>query len=229
MHNATHDHPLAVVVLISGNGSNLQAIMDFIQQQALPVKIKAVISNRSDAFGLARAKKAGIPTHVIDHKEHESREDFDHTLETCIDAYQPDLIILAGFMRILTQAFVEHFRGKMLNIHPSLLPKYQGLNTHQRVLQAGDKEHGVSVHLVTPELDAGPIILQRTVPVYADDTIDTLANRVHLQEYIIYPKVLKWIAEGRVKIDGDQVWLDGQLIPPQSSTHRTKPATGPAS
>ena len=229
MLQATHDNPLAVVVLISGNGSNLQAIMDFIQQQALPIEIKAVISNQAGAYGLTRAKKAGIQTRVVDHRDHDSRDDFDQALQACIDTYQPDLIILAGFMRILTPAFVEHFRGKMLNIHPSLLPRYQGLNTHQRVLESGDKQHGVSVHLVTPELDAGPVILQSTVPVYPNDTVETLAKRVHEQEYLIYPKVLKWIVEGRVKIKGDQVWLDNQLIHPQSNPAMEHQAARPAS
>lgn len=229
MFKATHDNPLAVVVLISGNGSNLQAIMDFIQQQHLPVKIRAVISNRADAYGLTRAKNAGIETHVINHREHPNRESFDQALQACIDDYQPDLILLAGFMRILTPAFVEHFRGKMLNIHPSLLPRYQGLNTHKRVLEAGETEHGVSVHLVTPELDAGPVILQRSVPVHPDDTVDTLANRIHEQEYIIYPKVLQWIVEGRVKIKGDQVWLDDKLLQPKTGPAMKKQATPPAS
>lgn len=217
MFEANHDKPLAIVVLISGNGSNLQAIIDYIDEHALPVKIKAVISNTLDAYGLTRAKKAGIVTQVVNHKDYTCREDFDQALQTCIDTYQPVLILLAGFMRILTQGFVSHFRGRMINIHPSLLPKYQGLNTHKRVLESGDKEHGVSIHLVTPELDAGPVILQKTVPIYPNDTVEILADRVHQQEYIIYPKVLEWFVEGRIEIKGDQVWLDNQLIPCHSS------------
>jgi phosphoribosylglycinamide formyltransferase-1 len=217
MFEATHENPLVIVVLISGNGSNLQAIIDYIEAQALPVTIKAVISNTVDAYGLTRAKQAGIDAQVVNHKDYATREEFDQALQICIDAYQPDLILLAGFMRILTQDFVTHFRGKMINIHPSLLPKYQGLNTHKRVLESDDQEHGVSVHLVTPELDAGPVILQKTVPIYPDDSIEVLADRVHQQEYIIYPMVLKWFVEGRVEIKGDHVWLDNQPIPCHSS------------
>lgn len=186
---------LRLVVLISGNGSNLQAIIDEIANNNLPAEIVAVISNKADAFGLERAKSAGIEQHFLSHQNFDTREDFDTALRVIIDEHQPDLVILAGFMRILSNQFVEHFSQKMLNIHPSLLPKYKGLNTHQRVLDAGDTEHGCSVHFVTPELDDGPVILQTKIKIEDNDTAETLAARVHKQEHIIYPKAIRQIAE----------------------------------
>ena len=190
--------PLRLVVLISGNGSNLQAIIDEIENNNLPAQIVAVISNKPDAYGLERAKKAGIVQHVLSHRDFDDREQYDHQLKNIIDEYQPDLIILAGFMRILSNEFVEHYLHKMMNIHPSLLPKYKGLNTHQRALDAGDKEHGCSVHFVTPELDDGPVILQATVPVKDDDTAETLAARVYEQEHRIYPEAIRLFAENKI-------------------------------
>lgn len=204
--------PINIVVLISGSGSNLQAIIDHIAHGDLPARIAAVISNRADAYGLVRAQAAGLSTEVIDHTAFESREAFDKMLASVIDLYQPDLIVLAGFMRILTAEFVKHYQGRMINIHPSLLPKYKGINTHQRVLEAGDKEHGVSVHFVTPELDGGPIIIQAFVNVAYDDTAETLAKRVQTQEHIIYPAVVKWFAQGRIALCTEGVTLDGELL-----------------
>lgn len=209
MRIATPDSPLALVVLISGNGSNLQAIMDAIDAGELPAKVCAVISNNPEAYGLTRAHAAGIPGKVLDHRDYPDRESYDRELQALIDGYQPELIILAGFMRILTDDFVNHFRGRMLNIHPSLLPKYQGLNTHQRVLDAGEEIHGVSVHFVTPELDGGPVILQAEVPVHEGDSTEDLAERVHTREHIIYPLVVTWFAKGRLQLVDDQVLLDG--------------------
>jgi len=203
--------PLPIVVLISGNGSNLQAIIDAIHA-GLPAEIRAVFSNNPQAYGLTRARKAGIPTEVIDHHQYNSREAFDQALMARIDHYQPKLVLLAGFMRILTDEFVNHYAGRMLNIHPSLLPRYQGLNTHQRVLDAGDEIHGVSVHFVSPELDSGPVILQAEVPVQADDDADTLAERIHSQEHIIYPLVIRWFAEGHLRLQGNTVLLDDRPI-----------------
>ncbi len=191
--------PIHLVVLISGNGSNLQAIIDEIKNNNLPARIVAVISNKADAYGLERAKKAGIEQYILSHRDFEEREQYDQQLKTIIDEYQPDLIILAGFMRILSNKFVEYFSHKMMNIHPSLLPKYKGLNTHQRALDAGDKEHGCSVHFVTPELDDGPVVLQATVPVKDNDTVETLAARVHEQEHKIYPKAIRLFAENKIK------------------------------
>jgi len=201
-----------VIVLISGNGSNLQAIIDQIQQNKLSVTLQAVISDRPDAYGLTRAHKANIPTHVIDYKQYSDRATFDAALMQQIDAYQPDLIVLAGFMRILTPECVQHFLGKMINIHPSLLPKYQGLHTHRRVLEAGDTEHGASVHYVTPELDSGPIILQTRVPVLDSDTVETLQQRVHLAEHQIYPAAIARIAAGQVTFRKHQVYYQDQPI-----------------
>ena len=210
MPKSTPDSPLALVVLISGNGSNLQAIIDAIKEQGLQAEVRAVISNNSDAYGLSRARDAGIAAEVLDHRNFPSREAYDQELQLLIDHYQPDLVVLAGFMRILTEEFVNHYHGRMLNIHPSLLPKYQGLNTHQRVLEAGDNVHGVSVHFVTPELDGGPVILQAEVPVHPGDSPDDLAQRVHQQEHVIYPLVIRWFTEKRLVLEGETVRFDGK-------------------
>lgn len=191
--------PIRLVVLISGNGSNLQAIIDNIANQNLPAQIVAVISNKADAYGLERAKKAGIEQHVLSHKDFSDRQQYDLALKNLIDGYQPNLIILAGFMRILSNEFVEHYLHKMMNIHPSLLPKYKGLNTHQRAIDAGDKEHGCSVHFVTPTLDDGPVILQAKVKIEDNDTAETLAGRVHEQEHLIYPEAIRLFAENKIK------------------------------
>ena len=192
---------IRLVVLISGNGSNLQAIIDDIANNNLPAQVVAVISNKADAYGLERAKQAGIEQSVLSHQNYDSREQYDIALKNLIDSFKPDLIILAGFMRILSNEFVNHYLQKMMNIHPSLLPKYKGLNTHQRVIDAGDKEHGCSVHFVTPELDDGPVILQATVEVKENDTAETLATRVHEQEHQIYPKAIRLFAENKIKLN----------------------------
>lgn len=191
---ASTSAPLRLVVLISGNGSNLQAIIDEIKNNNLPAEIVAVISNKDDAYGLERAKIANIDQQVLSHRDFDNREDYDSALKVLIDQYKPDLLILAGFMRILSNEFVEHYSNRMMNIHPSLLPKYKGLNTHQRVLDSGDKEHGCSVHFVTPELDDGPVILQAKITVDDDDTADSLAKKIHEQEHIIYPKAIRMFA-----------------------------------
>ena len=203
-----------VVVLISGSGSNLQALIDGQLNHSLPINIEAVISNRANAYGLERAAKAKIPNLTVDHTDFLDRESFDRALIEKINQYQPDLVILAGFMRILTAEFVRHYQGKMLNIHPSLLPKYQGLHTHQRALDAGDKLHGVTVHFVTEELDGGPPIIQAVVPVHKSDDVDTLAKRVQTQEHIIYPMAVEWFANQRLAIDRNRVLLDGEPLPP---------------
>ncbi|MBM6550442.1 phosphoribosylglycinamide formyltransferase [Marinomonas ostreistagni] len=202
-----------VVVLISGSGSNLQALIDQSLQGDLDIDIKAVISNKASAFGLERASKAGIPTHSLDHKQFESREAFDQALMQVIDQYQPKLVVLAGFMRILTEQFTRHYEGRMLNIHPSLLPKYKGLNTHQRALEDGETEHGVSVHFVTSELDGGAVVLQAATDVQADDTADSLAQKVHTLEHIIYPLSVKWFSTGRLTLENGIANLDGQALP----------------
>ncbi|QFU23181.1 phosphoribosylglycinamide formyltransferase [Shewanella eurypsychrophilus] len=196
-----------VLVLISGNGSNLQAIIDGCDDH-LDAEVIGVISNKPDAYGLIRAHHNEIDTSCVIVRKDESRPEYDARLKLAIDRYQPDLIVLAGFMRILSDEFVQGFEGKMINIHPSLLPKYTGLNTHQRAIDAKDKEHGASVHFVTPELDAGPVILQAKVPVYAEDTLDTLAERVHQQEHAIYPMVVKWFGQNRLKMADGCAYLD---------------------
>lgn len=191
---------LRLVVLISGNGSNLQAIINACRQGSLNAEIAAVISNKHDAYGLQRARQAGITYEVLDHTQFDNREAFDQALMQRIDTYQPGLVVLAGFMRILSSQFVGHYTGCMLNIHPSLLPKYQGLNTHQRALEAGDKIHGASVHFVTADLDSGQVVLQAEIPVLADDDEQSLAARVLEKEHEIYPQAIQWFAEGKLKL-----------------------------
>lgn len=184
-----------VVVLISGSGSNLQAILD---QASSHYEVVGVLSNKADAFGLIRAEKANIATAVISHKHFEDRLSFDQAMIEKIDAWQPDLVVLAGFMRILTEQFVNHYLGKLINIHPSLLPKYPGLDTHARAISAGDTEHGATVHYVTPELDAGPSIVQAVVKIEAEDSAESLQARVHKAEHKIYPQAVQWIAQNKV-------------------------------
>jgi phosphoribosylglycinamide formyltransferase 1 len=202
-----------VVVLISGSGSNLQALIDSRDAGELAVDLACVISNRPDVLGLTRAKNAGIATEVIDHKHFVDRETFDLALMKIIDQYQPDLIVLAGFMRILTPELTQHYLGKMLNIHPSLLPKFQGLHTHQRAIDAGETRHGVTVHFVTAELDGGPAIIQASVPILPGDDAKTLATRVQQQEHIIYPQAIKWFVEGQLNMIEGRTQLNGELLP----------------
>ncbi len=204
---------LKVVVLISGSGSNLQALIDGVATGDLPIEIAAVISNRPDVFGLTRATNTGIPTAVLDHKGFASREAFDQELMRTIDVYNPGLVVLAGFMRILTAEFTQHYLGRMLNIHPSLLPKFQGLHTHQRAIDAGERYHGVTVHFVTAELDGGPAIVQAVVPVLEGDDANQLAKRVQRQEHVIYPLAVKWFAQGDLKMQDGKAELKGELLP----------------
>lgn len=201
-----------VVVLISGSGSNLQALIDSCQSAESPASICAVISNRADAYGLIRAKNAGIATAVLDHKQYAGREAFDDALMQAIDSHQPDLVVLAGFMRILTAGFVRHYQGRLLNIHPSLLPRHKGLHTHQRALDDGDQEHGCSVHFVSEELDGGPVVVQAVLRVAADDTAQSLAERVHHLEHQIYPLAVRWFAEGRLRLTADGAMLDERQL-----------------
>ena len=205
--------PLPVVVLISGGGSNLQALIDGVHTGQLPIEIRAVVSNEGDAFGLERARRAGIEARVLSHRELPSREEYDRALAELIDTYRPGLIVLAGFMRILTPAFVARYHGRMFNIHPSLLPKFRGLHTHARALEASEKIHGASVHFVTEELDGGPLVLQARVPVDPGDDPNTLAARVLRQEHRIYPQVVRWFAQGRLHLGADgRPRLDGRVI-----------------
>ncbi|ARQ45848.1 phosphoribosylglycinamide formyltransferase [Oxalobacter formigenes] len=192
-----------IVILISGRGSNMEAIVRTFNQEKWDARLSAVISNRADAAGLGFAGKAGIPTRVVSHKDYPDRESYDAVLQKTIDEYQPDLLILAGFMRILTTGFVEHYTGRMINIHPSLLPSFRGLHTHQQAIDAGVRVHGATVHFVTPELDGGPIIAQAIVPVFPDDNEDKLADRVLEQEHRIYPRVVRLIVEDRISLNED--------------------------
>ncbi len=201
--------PLPVVILVSGRGSNMQALLEAGADPEVPLDVRAVISNRPAAPALERAHAAGVATEVVDHAAFATRTAFDEALMAAIDRHEPRLVLLAGFMRILTPAFIEHYRQSLLNIHPSLLPDLTGLNTHARALAAGHREHGATVHFVTTELDAGPGVLQATVPVLADDDADTLAERVLRQEHRIYPRAVRWYAEGRLRFDGERAWLDG--------------------
>jgi len=210
---SSNSSPIRVVVLISGGGSNLQALIDGQQQNRLAIRLVAVISNKASAYGLERARQAGIATEVLSHKAYADRASYDQALMALIDSHQPDLLVLAGFMRILTPDFTRHYLGRNLNIHPSLLPKYPGLHTHRRALSAGDQEHGASVHFVTDELDGGPVILQARVPILVGDSEDDLAARVLVQEHQIYPQVVQWFAEGRLQLHAGRACLDGQPIP----------------
>jgi len=204
---------MPVVILISGSGSNLQAIIDASNDSYCPIQIRAVISNRANVKGLERARLAGIETVVIEHAQFDSRDAFDKELICKIDHYQPDLVILAGFMRILTQQFVEHYHGRLLNIHPALLPDFPGLNTHERAIESGVKQHGASVHFVTTEVDGGPVVLQASVPVKSTDDTKTLAARVLEQEHVIFPLVIKWYAENRLVLENNKPLLDKKEIP----------------
>lgn len=204
------DDRLAVVVLISGRGSNLQAIIDAADSADSPFTVDAVISNQPGAAGLERARRAGIPVEVVDHRAYARREEFDSALAEVIDGYDPGLVVLAGFMRILTPAFVARYAGRLINIHPSLLPEFPGLDTHGRAIAAGAAEHGASVHFVTAALDGGPLIIQARVPVRAGDDADTLAARVLEQEHRILPEAIRWFAAGRLRVEDTRVLLDGE-------------------
>ncbi|MDV5172522.1 phosphoribosylglycinamide formyltransferase [Photobacterium rosenbergii] len=203
-----------IVVLISSNGSNLQAMIDACESGIIKdARISAVLSNKADAYGLERARQAGIDALHLCAADYADRAAFDLAMAERIDSYQPDLVILAGFMRILSGDFVRHYQGRMLNVHPSLLPKYTGLNTHQRAIDAGDDEHGTSVHFVTEELDGGPVILQAKVPIFAGDTADEVMARVQEQEHRIYPMVANWCLQDRVVMTDGKAVLDGLPLP----------------
>jgi phosphoribosylglycinamide formyltransferase-1 len=203
----------SIAVLISGNGSNLQAIIDAIANQRLPTKISLVLSDRETAFGLERAKKANITTRVVNPQNYASKEEFDLALKTVLDEYHPDLIVLAGFMRILGKPFVQHFNQQVINIHPALLPAYKGLNTHERALASHAKIHGTTVHFVTESLDDGPIIAQSSLIIHPDDTPESLKHRVQQLEHTIYPLVISWFAEKKIAWLADGIYFEGKKIP----------------
>lgn len=203
---------LALVVLISGNGSNLQSIIDAIEHNTLQAEIRLVISNNPDAYGLERAVNHGIPDLVVDHRDYTRRELFDAELERQLQRHDPDFIVLAGFMRILGPELINRFPDRILNIHPSLLPSYKGLNTHQRVLENRDQRHGVSIHLVTAELDDGPVLLQGSYPVEAGDTVEDLQRRGHALEHRMYPQLLRCLSEARISIEGGRIFHQGMPL-----------------
>ncbi|MBL0666560.1 phosphoribosylglycinamide formyltransferase [Aeromonas jandaei] len=205
---------MRILVLISGNGSNLQAVLDHCASGKIAGEVVGVISNKADAYGLIRAQEAGVATATLSQQQFASREEYDAALLALMADYQPDLVVLAGFMRILSPQLVRHFAGRMINIHPSLLPKYQGLHTHQRAIDAGDSEHGASVHFVTEELDGGPVILQACVPIFEGDEADEVAARVQVQEHSIYPLVVQWFCEGRLQMRDGSAFLDGKQLGP---------------
>lgn len=202
----------SIVILISGSGTNLQAIIDAVTNGQIKATIAAVISNRQDAKGLQRAQRAHIKTVVIDQKEYEDRATYDDALISEIDKYKPDLIVLAGFMRILSEKFINHYPDSILNIHPSLLPELKGLNTHRRAIEASKLTHGASVHFVSNELDSGPVVIQAEVSVLPEDNEETLAARVLQQEHIIYPMAIAWYIDGRLALNGNKILLDNRTM-----------------
>lgn len=204
-----------IVILISGRGTNMQAIIRAAKNEKWPAQIAAVISNRADAAGLIFAERQGIPTAIVAHHDYPTREAFDAALREKVDAYAPDLVVLAGFMRVFTAAFVMHYAGRMLNIHPSLLPSFIGLATHRQALSTGVKVHGATVHFVTADLDHGPIVAQAAVPVLPDDTEETLAARVLEQEHLIYPRAIRWFVEDRLHLADGRVRVDAPDAPSQ--------------
>jgi len=218
--------PTPVVILISGRGSNLQTILDASRAGELAIDIRAVISNNPNAEGLEHARAAGVPTDIVNHRNYSDRAQFEVALQQAIDRHAPHLVVLAGFMRILGEAFIRHYAGRLLNIHPSLLPAFKGLDTHARALAAGVRQHGASVHFVTNDLDGGPVIIQAAVPVRAGDTADTLAARVLREEHRILPLAIRWFVDGRLSIRSGRVLLDGETRPEQgllaASTHKTE-------
>lgn len=198
-----------IVILISGRGSNMEALIRARHAGELPVEIAAVISNKAEAKGIETARAKGFPAAVVPHKDFPSREAFDAALADKIDSYKPDLVVLAGFLRVLTEGFVRRYEGRLINIHPSLLPSFTGLHTHERAIEAGCKVHGATVHFVTPELDHGPIIIQAAVPVLPEDTPETLGERVLAQEHVIYPRAVRWFAEGLLEVENGIVRVNG--------------------
>lgn len=202
----------SAAVLISGNGSNLQAFIDAVTARELDIELAVVISNKANAYGLSRANKAGVAAMTVPSIDYQNRADFEVALARAVDSYEPDIIVLAGFMRILTPSFVSRYAGRIINIHPSLLPKYPGLHTHQRVLEAGERWHGCTVHYVSEELDGGPAIIQGRVPVLDHDDEDQLAARVLEVEHKIFPRALALIANGRIRLEDAEVWYDGQKL-----------------
>jgi phosphoribosylglycinamide formyltransferase-1 len=210
-HGAS-EQPLPIVILISGRGSNMRVIAELAARGELPVCVKAVVSDRQDAAGIATATALNIPAATLSPRDFPDRPTYDIALATLVANYRPQLVVLAGFMRILTPNFIRPFADRMLNVHPSLLPKYRGLHTHRRALENGDAAHGASVHFVTEELDGGPVIIQASVAVRPDDTESSLSARVQRLEHTIYPQAIDWFARGRLELRGGQAWFDGAAL-----------------
>lgn len=215
----------SIVILISGRGSNMESMLDAVASGTLPVRVAAVIANRPDAGGLATAAARGVVTRVVDHRQFASREAFDAVLAAAIDAFAPDLVALAGFMRILTDNFVRRYQGRLMNIHPSLLPSFPGLHTHRQALEEGVRIHGCTVHFVTPALDHGPIIVQAAVAVLDGDDEEALAARVLAREHVIYPLAVRWFVEGRLRLVGARVVAD---LPQEGASGLISPAGSPS-
>jgi len=214
-----------VAVLISGRGSNMAALIEAAKAKDFPAEIMLVLSNRPQAAGLQIARAAGIATEIVDHVTYgKDRAAFERALQTALQQHRIDLVCLAGFMRLLTDGFVEAWRGRMINVHPALLPAFKGLDTHKRALEAGAKVHGATVHLVVPEMDSGPIIMQDAIAVHADDSAETLAARVLAVEHRIYPLALRLVAEGRVRVEDGRCLIDGKPVPVESAIVPTDPA-----
>ena len=203
---------MSIIVLISGNGSNLQSIINCIEAGQIDARIAAVISNNGDAYGLTRAKKHAIETRVIDHRLYDSRSSFDHDLSQCVQEFEPDYIVLAGFMRILGSDFIHAHKNKIINIHPSLLPEYKGLNTYQRAMDNRETEHGVSIHVVTPELDDGPVLMRGRYAIESGDTVADLQHKGHRLEHRMYPKTLQLLSEKKLQIRENKIEMDQQVL-----------------
>lgn len=207
--------PYKIAVLLSGSGTNLQAIIDAIDTHHYDYEITTVVSNVAGAYGLKRAKQANIPTHTVDNHDFSDRNAFESALLDTLEPYQPQLIVLAGFMRIFTGHFIENYPGKIINLHPSLLPKYKGMHTYEKALAAGEKEHGSTIHFVTEALDSGPNILQAVVPIQNEETVESLKTKVQAQEHIYYPRVIQWFSENRIYMRDNAAYLDDKVLPPQ--------------
>lgn len=212
-HKHKHDAFFHIVVLLSGQGTNFEAILKKIEDESLPIKVGAVISNREDAQGLIRAKNAGVPAIALPRSAYPDRSNFDNALRDLIDQYNPDLVVLAGFLHVLNESFVNHYYGKLINLHPSLLPKHKGLQAHKQAMDAGDERHGATTHFVSPMLDEGPIIAQSSCEISPKDTLDEVRARVLTLEHALYPQVIQWIYEGRILLDkNDRVRFDGEPV-----------------
>jgi phosphoribosylglycinamide formyltransferase 1 len=209
----TSSSKLPIIILISGNGSNLQAIIDAMNKGDLDVNIRAIISNNPNAYGLERAKRANIPSKVLSHKDYKDRASYDKALGQCMHSYEPQLVVLAGFMWILGGSLIDQFQNKIINIHPSLLPKYPGLKTHHQVFANNEQEHGCTIHFVSQHLDAGPVIAQASIPIYTTDDPESLSHKIQKIEHILYPNVLSWFAQSRIRLQNNHVILDDIVLP----------------